>query len=256
MFAISYSPVADGAGRRTIASSYPVEQAAKNPFAPSSARVGPVTPALARSAAVRPATEAEAACACRTDAPSGRNANSPPAPDAAMPSAWAVRAASSPSSTQAAAHAPNGPAAPVEWNPRARMPASAARPMRDATSYPATAASRNCRPELPRLRARAIATGNVIAERCRPDAKRWESSRSSVVATSALYQAAPATLLRCGRASSTELPSPKKGSAPAPAAATSDLAPARPEARKSRKQSLASFATLSGIPESARLRTV
>ena len=72
----------DGAHRRTIASSYPVEQAAKNPFVPSSARVGPVIPFLARSAAVRPATDAEAACACRTDAPSGRNANSPRRGDA------------------------------------------------------------------------------------------------------------------------------------------------------------------------------
>ena len=103
--------------------------------------------------------------AAPTPLPEEETQTGPPAPDAAIPSAWAVRPASSPSSTQADAQAPNGPTAPVEWNPRARRPASAARPMRDATSYPATAASRNCRPELPRLRARAIATGNVIAER-------------------------------------------------------------------------------------------
>ena len=206
---------------------------------------------------MRPATDAEAACACRTDAPSGRNANNPPAPDAAMPSAWAVRPASSPNSTQADAHAPNGPTAPVEWNPRARMPASAARPTRDATSYPATAARRNRRPELPRLQARAIAAGNVIAERCRPDAKRWESfeilRRGHGVRCTRPHRrcccAAAARAATSGRRR-------RRAALPAPAAATSDLAPARPEARKSRKQSPASFATRSGTPESARSRTV
>ncbi|CFL05293.1 Uncharacterised protein [Burkholderia pseudomallei] len=169
----------------------------KKPNRPSSAVGGAVTPAAANSAALTPACAAQPQCTRLTEPPV-RFASSRPAPMlAAMPSADAIPAASSPYSIAAAAAAPSVPQIDVACWPRSKnteLPSRslyAATPSRMQISVPTVIASSSAAPDAFVASATASAAGITDALGCSTDSM-CESSKSIACASVPFTSAASA----------------------------------------------------------------
>ena len=110
------------------------ESASNTLCGPSKTVSGPVAPAAASRAAMIPDCDANPGWSCLVDAPVPRKASSPPAWLPAMPSAFAARSASSPSSRAVISADEKTPATMVACRPRAWKPCGAAAATRHAVS--------------------------------------------------------------------------------------------------------------------------